>query len=192
MITTDRDICSSHSLCPALARMSGKPERRADRRDPSSSDHRTGTCYSRVFIRVVLSGKHSAQIVESWDALPDVEAISDRCCNATRPYTRKGALRRPTLILLAAAGAFSSPPLGTMLQVPRRGRAPTQDAKLTFWDWFKTDGDKLFTFLSVASLALHNQPGIPVAFADTATVIGVLAIAAHQSFFPNSPQEKSK
>ena len=60
-----------------------------------------------------------------------------------------------------------------------------------FWTWFKTDGDHLFTFVSLASLALQGTPGIDPQMAHAALIAGVLATAAHNSFFP-SPQETPK
>lgn len=58
----------------------------------------------------------------------------------------------------------------------------------SFIDWFKTDGDKIFTFVSLASLALPSIAGISPQALQAALISGVLATAAHQSFFPNVPQ----
>jgi len=65
---------------------------------------------------------------------------------------------------------------------------------MSFWSWFKTDGDKVFSFLSLSSLALQGVAGISAHDAQIALIVGVLATAAHQSFFPSnpSPQEISK
>lgn len=63
---------------------------------------------------------------------------------------------------------------------------------MSFIDWFKTDGDKLCNFVSVAALALTGVKGMPPEVAGYALIAGVLATAAHQSFFPNTPQERLK
>lgn len=68
---------------------------------------------------------------------------------------------------------------------------------MSFWTWFKSDGDKLCNFVTLASLALQTQPSIPRGVLAWMTVGGVLATAAHQSFFtsstPDAPvQEISK
>ncbi len=55
---------------------------------------------------------------------------------------------------------------------------------MTFWQWFQRDGDKLFTFISLASLALKGVDGLPPAVSSAALIAGILATAAHQSFFP--------
>jgi len=62
---------------------------------------------------------------------------------------------------------------------------------MTFWTWFKTDGDKVFTFFSLASLALQGVTDLPAAVMRGALIAGILATAAHQSFFPtNTPETK--
>ena len=57
---------------------------------------------------------------------------------------------------------------------------------MTFWTWFKSDGDKVFTFFSLASLALQGVTDLPQAVMRGALIAGILATAAHQSFFPAS------
>lgn len=59
---------------------------------------------------------------------------------------------------------------------------------MNFWLWFKTDGDKVCTFAALFALALHGQAGVPAQVLQWATVIGLMATAAHQSFFPNTPK----
>lgn len=63
---------------------------------------------------------------------------------------------------------------------------------MTFLDWFKSDGDKLFNFISLAAAVLPGVAGIDPKITGAALLVGVLATAAHQSFFPNAPQEKLK
>ena len=63
-------------------------------------------------------------------------------------------------------------------------------------NWFKANGDKLFTFLALASVALKGIDDLPVWASQLILVAGILATAAHQSFFPTSavtpPQLESK
>ena len=56
---------------------------------------------------------------------------------------------------------------------------------MTFWQWFQQSGDKIFTFISLASLALQGQTDLAPWVMHTALVGGILATAAHQSFFPS-------
>ena len=58
---------------------------------------------------------------------------------------------------------------------------------MIFWNWFKVNGDKVFTFLSLASLGLQGLTDLSPVVLKGALVAGVLATAAHQSFFPNQP-----
>ena len=57
---------------------------------------------------------------------------------------------------------------------------------MTFWDWFKSNGDKVFTFVSLASLALSAVTDLPHSVLQGAMIAGILATAAHQSFFPST------
>jgi hypothetical protein len=59
---------------------------------------------------------------------------------------------------------------------------------MTFIDWFKTDGDKLCTFITLSTGALGGVAGLSPAAVQACVIAGVLAIAAHQSFFPNGPK----
>ena len=60
------------------------------------------------------------------------------------------------------------------------------------WKWFQGNGDKVFTFLTLASVALKGVDDLP-AWADQLILVGgILATAAHQSFFPSVPKETSK
>jgi len=54
-------------------------------------------------------------------------------------------------------------------------------------NWFEANGDKLFTFLAVASIALKGVDDLPAWASQLILVIGILATAAHQSFFPSAP-----
>lgn len=60
---------------------------------------------------------------------------------------------------------------------------------MSFWQWFKTDGDKVFTFVSLVSLALTGEPSIDPHVAKLAVIAGLVATAAHQSFFPTGVQK---
>ncbi len=55
---------------------------------------------------------------------------------------------------------------------------------MTFWQWFKTDGDKVFTFFSLSAAAFQGQTDLPHWLVHAALIAGILATAAHQSFFP--------
>jgi len=59
---------------------------------------------------------------------------------------------------------------------------------MTFWEWFKSDGDKIFTFVSLASIAVQGQTGLGPQIEHGALIAGVLATAAHQAFFTNVPK----
>lgn len=61
-----------------------------------------------------------------------------------------------------------------------------------FLAWFKSDGDKLCNFVSLSALALQGITGLSSSAMTAFVTLGVLATAAHQSFFPNSPQENPK
>lgn len=58
---------------------------------------------------------------------------------------------------------------------------------MTFWQWFQRDGDKVFTFIALASVALKGVDGLAPWVSQAAMVAGLLATAAHQSFFPSQP-----
>lgn len=61
-----------------------------------------------------------------------------------------------------------------------------------FWEWFKSDGDRIFTFVSLASIALTGTQGVDPVFAKDALIAGVLATAAHNAFFPTPKSENPK
>lgn len=63
---------------------------------------------------------------------------------------------------------------------------------MTFWQWFKSDGDRVFSFVTLASLALQGTPGIDPQVVHIAMISGILATAAHQSFFPTEPAPPAK
>lgn len=50
--------------------------------------------------------------------------------------------------------------------------------------WFVAHGDQVATFVSLASLALKGVDGLPAWATQLAIIGGILATAAHQSFFP--------
>lgn len=56
----------------------------------------------------------------------------------------------------------------------------------SFWNDFKAHGDQIFTFVSLASVALKGIDGLPPWATQLALIGGILATAAHQSFFPNA------
>ena len=58
---------------------------------------------------------------------------------------------------------------------------------MTFWQWFQRDGDKVFTFVALASVALKGVDGLAPWVSQAALVAGLLATAAPQSFFPTQP-----
>ena len=58
-------------------------------------------------------------------------------------------------------------------------------------NWFKANGDKLFTFITLASVALNGVDDLPAWASQLILIIGILATAAHQSFFGNAPQGQS-
>lgn len=64
---------------------------------------------------------------------------------------------------------------------------------MTFWEWFKSDGDKLCNFVSTTSLGLMGLKaiaGVGAALPEPVLlgclVAGVVATSAHQSFFPSA------
>jgi hypothetical protein len=56
---------------------------------------------------------------------------------------------------------------------------------MTFWDWFKQNGDKVFTFFSISAAAIQGLTNLSPVFLKASMICGILATAAHQSFFPN-------
>lgn len=63
---------------------------------------------------------------------------------------------------------------------------------MTFWLWFQRYGDRLFTFIALASVALKGVDGLPQWVSQLALIAGILATAAHQSFFPTKPVDPAK
>ncbi len=55
--------------------------------------------------------------------------------------------------------------------------------------WFAANGDKVFTFVTLASIALKGIDGLPAWASQLVLIAGVLATAAHQSFFPTPPAQ---
>lgn len=62
---------------------------------------------------------------------------------------------------------------------------------MIFLQWFQLNGDKLFTFITLASVALQNVDGLPAWASKLILIGGILATAAHQSFFGNSQPTQS-
>lgn len=57
-------------------------------------------------------------------------------------------------------------------------------------DWFAKNGDRLFTFITLASAALQGVDHLPGWLSQAILVCGILATAAHQSFFsPVNPAQ---
>ena len=54
-------------------------------------------------------------------------------------------------------------------------------------NWFANNGDRVFTFITLAAAAMQGQPNIPQTWDHWIMLAGVLATAAHQSFFPPNP-----
>lgn len=58
---------------------------------------------------------------------------------------------------------------------------------MNFGRWFAGNGDKVFTFITLASVALKGVDDLPAWASQLILVLGILATAAHQSFFPSQP-----
>lgn len=58
---------------------------------------------------------------------------------------------------------------------------------MKFGTWFVQNGDRVFTFLTVASIALKGVDNLPPWANEAILIGGILATAAHQSFFPTTP-----
>jgi hypothetical protein len=52
-----------------------------------------------------------------------------------------------------------------------------------FWKWFQQNGDKVFNFITLASVMLSKVDGLSASASQIILISGVLATAAHQSFF---------
>lgn len=63
---------------------------------------------------------------------------------------------------------------------------------MTFWIWFAQNGGRLFTFISLAAAAFQGQTDLPPWVLHAAIIAGILATAAHQSFFPTQPVNPAK
>ena len=58
---------------------------------------------------------------------------------------------------------------------------------MTFWQWFTQNGDRVFAFLSMLSVALKGVDGLSPNVSQAIIAVGIVATVAHQAFFPNSP-----
>ena len=56
-----------------------------------------------------------------------------------------------------------------------------------FWQWFQANGDRVFAFFSMLSVALKGVDGLTPQVSQTILLAGIVATVAHQSFFPNPP-----
>jgi ABC-type Mn2+/Zn2+ transport system ATPase subunit len=57
---------------------------------------------------------------------------------------------------------------------------------MKFWNWFEANGDKVFNFVTLASVMLAKVDGLSAGTSQAILIAGVLATAAHQSFFPST------
>lgn len=55
---------------------------------------------------------------------------------------------------------------------------------MSFWNGFRAHGDQIFTFIALAAAAFQGQTDLPPWVLHAAIIGGILATAAHQSFFP--------
>jgi len=55
----------------------------------------------------------------------------------------------------------------------------------TFLKWFAQNGDRFFTFVTVAAQMLNGVDGLSPHTTTAVTIASIIATAAHQSFFPN-------
>lgn len=53
--------------------------------------------------------------------------------------------------------------------------------------WLAQHGDQVCTFASLAAISLKGVDDLPAWVTQLLIVLGILATAAHQSFFPNVP-----
>ena len=56
---------------------------------------------------------------------------------------------------------------------------------MTFWQWFTQNGDRVFAFISMLSVALKSVDGLPPNVSQAILIVGIVATVAHQVFFPN-------
>lgn len=52
--------------------------------------------------------------------------------------------------------------------------------------WLAQHGDQLATFISLASISLKGVDNLPAWATQLILIAGILATAAHQSFFPSA------
>lgn len=57
---------------------------------------------------------------------------------------------------------------------------------MKFWQWFTQNGDRVFAFLSMLSVALKGVDGLTPNISQAILIVGIVATVAHQAFFPNS------
>jgi len=63
---------------------------------------------------------------------------------------------------------------------------------MTFWLWFQSNGDRVFAFVSMLSVALQGVDGLTPQVSKAILIAGIVATVAHQSFFPNQPAGPAK
>lgn len=62
---------------------------------------------------------------------------------------------------------------------------------MKFWNWFEGNGDKVFNFITLASVMLAKVDGLRAGTSHAILIAGVLATAAHQSFFGSTQPKVS-
>lgn len=57
---------------------------------------------------------------------------------------------------------------------------------MTFWQWFQSNGDRVFAFVSMLSVALQGVDDLSSQASKAILIAGIVATVAHQSFFPST------
>jgi hypothetical protein len=58
---------------------------------------------------------------------------------------------------------------------------------MMFWQWFQENGDRVFAFISLLSVALQGVDDLSAQASKTILIAGIIATVGHQAFFPNQP-----
>jgi hypothetical protein len=58
---------------------------------------------------------------------------------------------------------------------------------MSFWNWFQQNGDRVFAFFSLLSIALKSVDNLSPQASQAILIVGIVATVAHQAFFPNQP-----
>ncbi len=56
---------------------------------------------------------------------------------------------------------------------------------MNFWQWFQANGDRVFAFVSMLSVALQGVDDLSSQASKAILIAGIVATVAHQSFFPS-------